>query len=109
MTEPEPAYHGLRFHETFGPMAFTFHGIAVGLRDLGMTMAPQSAFYTLLGCETLSLRMAKHVENAVAVAAWLERDGYPVSPAQYTQRASRPCLPRASRQAAVPRAYETLR
>jgi O-acetylhomoserine (thiol)-lyase len=74
MTEPEPAYHGLRFHETFGPMAFTFHGIAVGLRDLGMTMAPQSAFYTLLGCETLSLRMAKHVENAVAVAAWLERD-----------------------------------
>jgi O-acetylhomoserine (thiol)-lyase len=74
MTEPEPAYHGLRFHETFGPMAFTFHGIAVGLRDLGMTMAPQSAFYTLLGCETLSLRMAKHVENAVAVATWLERD-----------------------------------
>ncbi len=74
LTEPEPAYHGLRFHETFGPMAYTFFGIAIGLRDLGMTMAPQSAFYTLLGLETLSLRMKKHVENAEAVAAWLEAD-----------------------------------
>jgi O-acetylhomoserine (thiol)-lyase len=74
LTEPEPAYHGLKFHETFGPMAFTFHGIAIGLRDLGMTMAPQTAFLTLLGIETLSLRMQKHVENAGTVAAWLERD-----------------------------------
>ncbi len=74
LTEPEPAYHGLRFHETFGPMAYTFFGIAIGLRDLGMTMAPQSAFYTLLGMETLSLRMEKHVRNAEKVAAWLEAD-----------------------------------
>ena len=74
LTEPEPAYHGLRFHETFGPMAYTFHSIAIGLRDLGMTMAPQNAFLTLLGTETLSLRMRKHVENAVAVATWLEKD-----------------------------------
>ena len=74
LTEPEPAYHGLKFHETFGPMAYTFHGIAVGLRDLGMTMAPNSAFLTLLGIETLSLRMARHVENAVKVATWLEND-----------------------------------
>ena len=36
--EPEPAYHGLKFAETFGPLAFTFHGIAIGLRDLGMTL-----------------------------------------------------------------------
>ena len=74
LSEPEPAYHGLKFHETFGPLAFTFHGIAVGLRDLGMTMNPQGAHYTLLGIETLSLRMKKHVENAVAVATWLEKD-----------------------------------
>jgi len=74
MTDPEPAYHGLKFHETFGPMAFTFHGIAIGLRDLGMTMAPMTAFQTLLGIETLSLRMQKHVENAGKVAAWLEND-----------------------------------
>ncbi len=74
LTEPETAYHGLKFHETFGPMAFTFHGIAIGLRDLGMTMSPNSAFLTLLGIETLSLRMARHVENAVKVATWLEND-----------------------------------
>ncbi len=74
LSEPEPAYHGLKFHETFGPLAFTFHGIAVGLRDLGMTMNPQGAHYTLLGIETLSLRMQRHVENAVTVAKWLEND-----------------------------------
>ena len=74
LSEPEPAYHGLKFHETFGPLAFTFHGIAIGLRDLGMTMNPQGAHYTLLGIETLSLRMKKHVENAETVAAWLEKD-----------------------------------
>ena len=72
LSEPETAYHGLRFHETFGPMAFTFHGIAVGLRDLGMTMAPTTAFQTLLGIETLSLRMERHVANAERIAAWLE-------------------------------------
>ncbi len=74
LSQPEPAYHGLKFHETFGPLAFTFHSIAIGLRDLGMTMNPQAAHYTLLGMETLSLRMAKHVENAVTVAKWLEQD-----------------------------------
>ena len=73
LSQPEPAYHGLVFHETFGPMAFTFHGIAVGLRDLGMTMSPTTAFQTLLGMETLSLRMERHVSNAVKVADWLER------------------------------------
>ncbi len=74
LSEPEPAYHGLNFHEALGGMAFTFHSIAVGLRDLGMTMNPQGAFYTLLGIETLSLRMQKHVANAVEVANWLEKD-----------------------------------
>jgi len=74
LSEPEPAYHGLKFAETFGPLAFTFHGIAVGLRDLGMTLNPQAAHYTLMGIETLSLRMERHVENAVKVATWLEND-----------------------------------
>jgi len=72
MAEPEPAYHGLKFAETFGPLAFTFHSIAVGLRDLGMTMNPQAAHYTLMGIETLSLRMERHVENAEKIANWLE-------------------------------------
>ena len=72
LSEPEPAYHGLKFAETFGEMAFTFHGIAIGLRDLGMTMNPQAAHYSLLGIETLSLRMNKHIENALKVTKWLE-------------------------------------
>jgi O-acetylhomoserine (thiol)-lyase len=74
LSAPEPAYHGLKFHETFGPLAYTFHGIAIGLRDLGMTMNPQAAHYTLMGIETLSLRMERHVENAVKIATWLEND-----------------------------------
>ncbi|MDO5633105.1 MAG: O-acetylhomoserine aminocarboxypropyltransferase/cysteine synthase [Paracoccus sp. (in: a-proteobacteria)] len=74
LSAPEPAYHGLKFHETFGNLAFTFHGIAIGLRDLGMTMNPQAAHYTLMGIETLGLRMPRHVENAVKVAEWLEND-----------------------------------
>ena len=98
LSEPEPAYHGLKFAETFGPLAFTFHGIAVGLRDLGMTMNPQGAHYTLMGIETLSLRMERHVANAVKVAKWLEQDervdfvtyaGLESSP--YYERVSRIC------------------
>jgi O-acetylhomoserine (thiol)-lyase len=73
LSEPEPAYHGLKFHETFGSLAFTFFGIAIGLRDLGMTMNPQAAHYTLMGVETLSLRMEKHLANAKKIAAWLEQ------------------------------------
>ena len=72
-SEPEPAYHGLKFHETFGSLAYTFFSIAIGLRDLGMTMNPQAAHYTLMGIETLSLRMQKHVQNAQIVAEWLEK------------------------------------
>jgi O-acetylhomoserine (thiol)-lyase len=96
LTEPEQAYHGLRFHETFGPMALTFHGIAVGLRDLGMTMNPQGAHYTLLGIETLSLRMDRHVKNAMAVARWLENDPR-VAAVTYAGLESSPYFARAAR------------
>jgi O-acetylhomoserine (thiol)-lyase len=74
LAAPEPAYHGINFYEALGAMAFTFHSIAIGLRDLGMTMNPQGAHYTLMGIETLSLRMQKHVENATTLAKWLEND-----------------------------------
>lgn len=74
LSAPEPAYHGMKFHETFGKLAFTFHGIAIGLRDLGMTLNPQAAHYTLMGIETLPLRMERHVENAMKVAEWLQAD-----------------------------------
>lgn len=72
LSQPEPAYHGMTFHETFGPLAYTLHGHAVGLRDLGMTQSPMNAFITLLGIETLSLRMQRHCENAQEVAEFLE-------------------------------------
>ena len=72
LSQPEPAYHGLTFGAALGPMAFTFHSIAIGLRDLGMTMNPQGAHYTLMGIETLPLRMEKHVANATKIASWLE-------------------------------------
>jgi O-acetylhomoserine (thiol)-lyase len=72
LTEPEPAYHGLRFYETFGDLAFTVQGHAVGLRDLGATMAPMNAFLTITGIETLPLRMERHCMNALEVARWLE-------------------------------------
>lgn len=74
LSQPEPAYHGLNFHGALGPMAYTFHSIAIGLRDLGMTMNPQGAHYTLMGIETLSLRMERHIKNAQKVAEWLEKD-----------------------------------
>ncbi len=72
LSEPAPEYNGIKFHEALGPMAFTFFGIAVGLRDLGAAQTPQNAFYTLLGMETLSLRMQRHSENAMKVALHLE-------------------------------------
>lgn len=96
LSEPEPAYHGLKFHETFGNLAFTFHSIAIGLRDLGMTLNPQAAHYTLMGIETLSLRMDRHVENAVKVAEWLERDPR-VAYVTYAGLPSSPYYPRMSR------------
>ncbi len=72
LSEPNPGYHGLKFHETFGNLAFTFFGIAVTLRDIGMCQAPHNAFDTLIGIETLSLRMEKHCANALKVAEFLE-------------------------------------
>ena len=71
MTQPEPAYHGLTFYETFGDLALTVHGHAIGLRDLGATMAPMNAYLTITGIETLSLRVSRHCDNALKVAEYL--------------------------------------
>ena len=73
LSKPEPAYHGLRFHDTFGPYSYIIYGMAVSMRDLGMTMSPQNAFHTLLGLETLSLRMKQHVKNSIKISKWLEK------------------------------------
>jgi O-acetylhomoserine (thiol)-lyase len=72
VADPSPAYHGLRFHETFGPYGYLMKLRAETLRDLGATLAPLNAFLFLQGLETLSLRMERHVGNAMAVAAFLD-------------------------------------
>ncbi len=70
--EPEPAYHGLRFVEAFGNMAFILRARVLGLRDMGAAMSPFNAWLFLQGLETLPLRMERHCENALAVARFLE-------------------------------------
>jgi O-acetylhomoserine (thiol)-lyase len=74
LTEPEPAYHGLRFYENFGDFAFTTKARAVALRDFGPTLAPMNAFLTITGIETLHVRMQRHCENAQKVAEFLDGD-----------------------------------
>ena len=72
IADPSPAYHGLQFHETFGIYGYLMKLRAETLRDLGGALSPFNAFLFLQGLETLSLRMERHVENALAVAAFLE-------------------------------------
>jgi O-acetylhomoserine (thiol)-lyase len=72
LTQPDPAYHGLTFYETFGDFGFSTKAKAVALRDLGPTLAPMNAFQIITGIETLPVRMDRHVQNAQAVAEFLE-------------------------------------
>ena len=65
---PDPSYHGVRFYETFGPATFATRARVKTLRDLGACISPMNSFLILQGVETLSLRMARHSENALAVA-----------------------------------------
>lgn len=75
LATPAPEYHGLTFTETFGNLAYTLYGHAVGLRDIGPAQQPMNAFLTLQGIETLPLRMDRHIANAQTVAEYL--DGHP--------------------------------
>jgi O-acetylhomoserine (thiol)-lyase len=68
---PSPAYHGLAFHETFGPYGYLMKLRAESLRDVGACLSPFNAFLLLLGLETLPLRMARHCQNAQTVAEML--------------------------------------
>ncbi|MGB0683328.1 MAG: O-acetylhomoserine aminocarboxypropyltransferase [Magnetovibrionaceae bacterium] len=72
LSQPDEAYHGLAFHETFGDFGFTMKVRAVALRDFGPALSPTNAFNILTGIETLSLRMERHCENALKVATFLE-------------------------------------
>ncbi len=79
-TEPSPGYHGLKFNEVFGKgsqfgnIAFIIRARVEGLRDLGPAVSPFNSFLFLQGLETLSLRIERHGQNALALAKWLEKN-----------------------------------
>jgi len=89
LIEPEPAYHGVSYTETFGPAAFIARARTVPLRNTGSAISPLNAFLILQGIQTLPIRMERHVENAKAVAEhlqghagveWVSYAGLPDSP-----------------------------
>jgi O-acetylhomoserine (thiol)-lyase len=86
---PDPAYHELKFYETFGHYGFLMKARAVTLRDVGAAISPFNAFMLIQGLETLSVRMDRHVQNACAIAQflsehpaveWVAYAGLPSSP-----------------------------
>jgi len=80
-SEPSEGYHGLNFWEVFGTngpfgnIAFNIRARVEGLRDFGPALSPSNAFLLIQGLETLSFRVQRHVDNALAIATWLE--GHP--------------------------------
>lgn len=79
-TEPSPGYHGLKFWDAFGAggplgnIAFIIRARVESLRDLGPCQSPFNSFLLTQGLETLSLRLDRHCDNALALAKWLKRD-----------------------------------
>ena len=73
MTEPDPSYHGVKYVEAVGELAYIIKARTQFLRDMGSCMSPFNAFLFLQGLETLHLRMPRHSENALALAQWLEK------------------------------------
>ena len=73
LSEPDPSYHGIRFTQAAGAAAYVTRIRAVILRDTGAAISPFNAFLLLQGLETLSLRVERHVENALKVVDFLSR------------------------------------
>ena len=101
-TEPDESYHGVVYSEAFGNAAFITKARVQMMRDLGSTMTAQGAFYLNLGLETLPLRMAKHCENADAVAKYLAKHekvasvNYPTLPGDKYHALAQKYLPKGS-------------
>jgi OAH/OAS sulfhydrylase len=70
-TEPSDGYHGMKFHETFGDLAFIVRARVEGLRDFGPAISPFNSFMLIQGLETLSLRVQRHLDNTMELARWL--------------------------------------
>lgn len=95
-TEPDPSYHGLSYADAFGPLAFILKARVQGLRDTGAALSPFNSFLLLQGTETLHLRMERHSQNALGVAAFLETHpsvewvNYPgLASSKYAERAKK--------------------
>lgn len=73
-TEPDPSYHGLKFWDALDNLSYILRMRVNLLRDMGACISPFNAFQLLQGIETLHVRMPRHVENARAVASWLEKN-----------------------------------
>ena len=86
LTDPNPSYHGISFTKAVGPAAFVTKIRAIYLRDTGATLSPFNAFLLLQGLETLSLRVERHVENALKVVDYLKN--HPL-----VERVNHPSLP----------------
>ena len=86
LAKPDPSYHGAVFAEVAGAAAFVTRIRAVILRDTGATISPFNAFILLQGLETLSLRVERHVENALKVVKYLENN-------PKVEKVNHPCLP----------------
>jgi len=73
LTEPDPSYHGVKYVESFGGLAYILKARVTVLRDTGGCLSPFNAFLLLQGLETLHLRMPRHSENALKLAQWLQK------------------------------------
>ncbi len=102
LTEPYLGYHGIDFAEEFGPAAFIARARAEGLRDFGACMSPTNAFHILQGVESLPVRMARHVENARKIVAFLDEHdavswvSYPELPSHPDHERAKTLLPQGS-------------
>ncbi len=102
LTEPYLGYHGIDFAEEFGPAAFIARARAEGLRDFGACMSPTNAFHILQGVESLPIRMARHVENARKIVAFLDGHdavswvSYPELPSHPDHERAKTLLPQGS-------------
>lgn len=100
LVEPEPAYHGLVLVDALGPAAFIGRARVVGLRDFGPAQSPFNSFLNIIGLETLALRIQRHVENAQAVAKFLEQHSavtwvnYPGLPSHESYERAQKYLPK---------------
>jgi O-acetylhomoserine (thiol)-lyase len=99
-TEPDPAYHGLIFSQTFGPLAYILKVRVQLLRDMGAALSPFNSFLFLQGLETLPLRMERHSKNALTVATYLKEHpkvawvNYPGLPDHPSHKLARKYLPK---------------